>query len=43
MASPELSPRVGKVVAYPPLCDMSNLQRREFHEALRTGWCRADG
>jgi hypothetical protein len=29
-----LSRRVGKVVAYPPLCDMSDLQRREFHEAL---------
>jgi hypothetical protein len=29
-----LSERVGKVVGYPPLCDMSELQRREFHEAL---------
>jgi hypothetical protein len=26
--------RVGKAVGYPPLCDMSDLQRREFHEAL---------
>jgi hypothetical protein len=26
--------RVGKVVAYPPLAEMSDLQRREFHEAL---------
>jgi hypothetical protein len=30
----ELSRRVGKVVAYPPLEDMSAEQRREFHEAL---------
>jgi hypothetical protein len=29
-----LSRRVGKVVAYPPLCEMSDLQRREFQEAL---------
>jgi hypothetical protein len=34
MASAELSRRVRKVVGYPPLCDMSDLQRREFHEAL---------
>jgi len=34
MASAALSRRVGMVVAYPPLCDMSDLQRREFHEAL---------
>jgi hypothetical protein len=34
MASAELSRRVRKVVAYPPLCDMSEVQRREFHEAL---------
>ena len=34
MASVELSRRVGKVVGYPPLCDMGDLQRREFHEAL---------
>ena len=34
MASADLSRRVGKVVGYPPLCDMSELQRREFHEAL---------
>jgi hypothetical protein len=33
-ASAELSGRVEKVVAYPPLCEMSDLQRREFHEAL---------
>jgi hypothetical protein len=25
---------VRRVVAYPPLCDMSDLQRREFHEAV---------
>jgi hypothetical protein len=34
MASAALSRRVRKVVAYPPLCEMSDLQRREFHEAL---------
>jgi hypothetical protein len=34
MASAELSRRVGKVVGYPPLSEMSVLQRREFHEAL---------
>jgi hypothetical protein len=34
MASAALSRRVGRVVAYPPLCEMSDLQRREFHEAL---------
>jgi hypothetical protein len=34
MASAELSHRVGKVVGYPPLSEMDDLQRREFHEAL---------
>jgi hypothetical protein len=34
MASAELSHRLRKVVAYPPLCDMSDHQRREIHEAL---------
>jgi hypothetical protein len=34
MPSAELSRRVGKVVGYPPLSDMGDLQRREFHEAL---------
>jgi hypothetical protein len=34
MASAALSRRVGKVAAYPPLSEMSGLQRREFHEAL---------
>jgi hypothetical protein len=29
-----LSRRVEKVVAYPPLSEMSDVQRREFHEAL---------
>jgi hypothetical protein len=33
MASAELSRRVQKVVAYPPLCEMSEHQRREFHAA----------
>jgi hypothetical protein len=34
MASAELSRRVEKVVAYPPLCEMSDRHRREFQEAL---------
>jgi hypothetical protein len=34
MANPALSRRVEKVVAYPPLSEMSDLQRRELHEAL---------
>jgi hypothetical protein len=34
MASAELSRRVEKLVGYPPLCDMGDAQRREFHEAL---------
>jgi hypothetical protein len=34
MPSAELSRRVEKVVGYPPLSDMSDQQRREFHEAL---------
>jgi hypothetical protein len=34
VASAELSRRVGKVVGYPPLCEMSDSKRREFHEAL---------
>jgi hypothetical protein len=34
IASAELSRRVVEVVAYPPLSEMSDLQRREFHEAL---------
>jgi hypothetical protein len=34
MASAELSRRVGRVVGYPPLVEMSSDQRREFHEAL---------
>jgi hypothetical protein len=34
MASAALSRRVRKVVGYPPLCDMSDLQRQEFQEAL---------
>jgi hypothetical protein len=33
-ASAELSRRVGKVVAYGPLCEMYADQRRAFHEAL---------
>jgi hypothetical protein len=34
MASAELSRRVGKVVGYPPLSEMSDQPRREFQEAL---------
>ena len=34
MASAEHSRRVEKVVSYPPLSELSDLQRREFHEAL---------
>jgi hypothetical protein len=34
MASAELSRRVEKVVGYPPLSELSDLQRREFYEAL---------
>ena len=34
MASAELSRRVGKVVGYPPLSELSDHQRREFQEAL---------
>jgi hypothetical protein len=34
MASAGLSRRVERVVGYPPLSAMSELQRREFHEAL---------
>jgi hypothetical protein len=34
MASAELSRRVEKVAAYPPLSEMSNGQRFVFHEAL---------
>jgi hypothetical protein len=34
MGNAALSRRVEKVVAYPPLSEMSRFQRREFHEAL---------
>jgi hypothetical protein len=34
MTSAALSRRVEKVVGYPPLSEMSEPQRREFHEAL---------
>lgn len=34
MASAELSRRAEKVAGYPPLCEMDEFQRREFHEAL---------
>jgi hypothetical protein len=37
MASAELSRRVEKVVGYPPLSEMGDVQRREFHEALLEG------
>jgi hypothetical protein len=34
MASAALSERVEKVVGYPPLAELGDLQWREFHEAL---------
>ena len=34
MASADLSRRVRKVVGYPPLSELDEAQRREFHEAL---------
>jgi hypothetical protein len=34
MASAELSRRVEKVDGYPPLSELGELQRREFHEEL---------
>jgi hypothetical protein len=34
MANTTLSRRVEKVVTYPPMSEMSDLQRRVFHEAL---------
>ena len=34
MASAELSRRAEKMVAFPPLSEMGDQQRREFHEAL---------
>jgi hypothetical protein len=34
MASAELSRHAGKVVGYPPLCELGADQRRELHEAL---------
>jgi hypothetical protein len=34
MASGELSRRVEKVVGYPPLSELSETQRREFHQLL---------
>jgi hypothetical protein len=34
MANAELSRGVEKVVGYPPLSELDDLQRREFHEAL---------
>jgi hypothetical protein len=34
MASVALSHRVGRVVGYPPLSELGDLERREFHEAL---------
>jgi hypothetical protein len=42
MASVDLSRRVEKVVGYPPLSEMGDLQRREFHEALREADCFED-
>jgi hypothetical protein len=42
MANTALSRRVGKVVAYPPLSEMSEDQRRELHEALLDADCFED-
>jgi hypothetical protein len=42
MASAELSRRVEKVVAYRPRCEISDDQRREFHEALLDAECFED-
>jgi hypothetical protein len=37
MASAEFGRRVEKVVGYPPLSELGDLQRREFHGALLRG------
>jgi hypothetical protein len=37
MASAELSRRVEKVVGHPPLSELGDLQRREFHEGATRG------
>ena len=42
MASAELSRRVEKVVGYPPLSEMGERRRREFHEALLDADCVED-
>ena len=34
MPSAELSRRIEKVAGYPPLVDMDDKQRREFHDSL---------
>jgi hypothetical protein len=34
MATAALSRRVQKAVGYPPLCEMSDVQRRELHQVL---------
>jgi hypothetical protein len=34
MANRDLSRRVEKILAYPPLNEIAERQRREFHEAL---------
>jgi len=41
MASAALSRRVEKVVGYPPLSELDDLQGREFHEALLEAGLRA--
>jgi hypothetical protein len=44
MPSAELSRRVEKVVGYPSLCDMGDLQRQELHEdAWRSAVLRPQG
>jgi hypothetical protein len=42
MASAALSRRVEKVVAYPPLSEMSDYQRRELRESLLDADCFED-
>ena len=42
MASAELSRRREKVVGHPPLSELGDLQRREFHEAPLDADCFED-
>lgn len=42
MASAELSRRVEQVAGYPPLSEMGERRRREFHESLLDADCFED-